>query len=492
MSQKRKQTMEERLRNKVEKQKDKICELRNRYRTIINNSGRIVIVWNREHQIIDWNNDAEKLLGWTKREAVNNNLIDFLLDKEEENFIKSLLTKNLNNIKTRSIHKVKTKTGDIISCEWNNIPVTNFNAKVIEVVSVLQEYVSAGMEDKNLVYYDPLTQIYNRRYYEEELKRLNAPRQLPLSIILIDVNRLKLTNDIFGHQQGDELLKEVAEIISDSTRSEDIIARWGGDEFGILLPQTTVQETEMIIKRIKSACYESDLKPIPPNISLGAATKEVENDDINQLFKQAENKMYQDKEKEKLDSEDRILNNLFEYLTEKLNGAIPYDEKVDLARRFGEKLGLDDYELEKLILLAQYHDIGKVGVNKEILNKEGQLTDEEWNEYLRHLQLGYDIAKSFSTLTPIADEILYHHEAWNGTGYPEQLTGEEIPVLSRIIYIISYYYELITNIDCGMKMSVSCEVNYSQQEALDKIKEYAGSLFDPDLVQSFLELEENF
>ena len=90
MSQKRKQTMEERLRNKVEKQKDKICELRNRYRTIINNSGRIVIVWNREHQIIDWNNDAEKLLGWTKREAVNNNLIDFLLDKEEENFIKSL------------------------------------------------------------------------------------------------------------------------------------------------------------------------------------------------------------------------------------------------------------------------------------------------------------------------------------------------------------------------------------------------------------------
>ena len=492
MSQKRNQTMEKKLRKKVKRQKDKICNLRNRYSTIINNSDRIVIVWNTEHQIIDWNNGAENSLGWKKEEVINENLIALLIDKEDKGFVKSLAAKNLNNIKTRSIHNVKTKAGDIISCEWNNTPVTNLDSKVIEVVSVIKEYSALELESNNLVYYDPLTKIYNRRYYEEELKRLNAPRQLPLSIILIDVNRLKLTNDIFGHQQGDELLKEVAEIINDSTRSEDIIARWGGDEFGILLPQTTVQETEMIIKRIKSACYESDLKPIPPNISLGAATKEVENDDINQLFKQAENKMYQDKEKEKLDSEDRILNNLFEHLTKKLNGAIPYDEKVELAKQFGEKLGLDDYELEKLMLLAQYHDIGKVGINKEILNKEEQLSDQEWNQYLRHLQLGYDIAKSFSTLTPIADEILYHHEAWNGTGYPEQLKGEEIPVLSRIIYIISYYYELITSVDCGMKMSVSCDLSYGHQEALAKIDEYAGSLFDPNLVKPFLELCDDF
>ena len=481
-----------RLQNKVRKQKDKIFQLHNRYRTLINNSENPIIVWNRKHEIIDWNDYAAELFGWEKREIINENLIDVLISDRDKEFVESLLKKNLDNLKTKSIHKVRTKNENIVCAEWQNIPVTDYNAKVVEVVSIIKEYLSSELKGDNLVYYDPLTEIYNRRYYEEELKRLNTARQLPLSIILADVNRLKLTNDIFGHQQGDKLLKEVAKIINSSTRSEDIIARWGGDEFGILLPNTTAKETKKIIRRIKKSCRTSDLKPIPPDISLGYATKENKNQDINKIFNQAESRMYQDKEKEKLNSEDKVLDNLLEYLESKTNRAIQYDKVVDLAEEFGRKLCLDEYELEKLLLLARYHDIGKVGISGKILNKQDRLTDEEWDEYLRHLQLGYDIAKSFSTLTPIADEILYHHESWNGTGYPQQLEGEEIPVLSRIIYIVSYYYELITSIDCGMKMNISCELEYTEEEALKKIEKYAGTLFDPNLVDVFLELFNDF
>ena len=477
------------LKDKIKGQKSHISKLKSRYKTIFNNVASPIIIWGKNYRIKDWNDYAEKLFGWSEREIIGKNLLDILIITEERYFVESLLIKTFDNFKTRAIKKNNTKNKDIICCEWCNIPIVDLNGKVVEVVSIINEVFSSKKESNDLVYYDPLTGIYNRRFYEEELRRLDSKRQLPLSIILGDVNRLKLANDIFGHQHGDELLKEIAEIINYCTRSEDIIARWGGDEFGILLPQTSFKETKKIISRIKNKCQDSKLKPILPDISLGAATKKSDKTDIKDVFKKAENRMYEDKGQEKLQSEGRVLNNLLEYLESKLKGTNLHTDKViELSKKMGEKLDLDEYELEKLILLAKYHDIGKVGVSKEILNKKTTLTNEEWKQYLRHLQLGYDIAKSFSTLTPIAEEILYHHEAWNGTGYPQQLSEEEIPFLSRIVYIVSYYYELISNVDCGMKININCNLNYRKKDALEKINNYAGRLFDPNLVKVFLEI----
>ncbi|MGM0370711.1 MAG: diguanylate cyclase domain-containing protein [Bacillota bacterium] len=468
---------------------DEITKLRSRYKTIMNNTETAIFIWDEDYQVVDWNRYAEELFGWEKKEILNKDVISLLIAKQDQPVIKSLLNKSFNNFKTRSVNKIKTKEEGTIFCEVSNIPEINSNGEVIEIISIIKELSSSTSSDHDLIYYDPVTNIYNRKYYEEELKRLDTARQLPLSIIVGDVNRLKLTNDIFGHQQGDELLKEIAEIIDYCTRSEDVIARWGGDEFGVLLPQTNLVETKKVVDRIKDACQQSDFKPILPDISLGLATKKDPEKKIQEVFNEAETKMYQDKETAKIASEDRVLNNLLEYLDGKLEGEVNYKEYViDLAEKMGVELGLDEYELEKLSLLAKYHDIGKVGVAKEILNKNKQLTTSEWEQYLNHLQLGYDIARSFSTLTPIADEILYHHEAWNGTGYPNQLCGEEIPLLARVIYIVSYYYELITNMDCGMKIGINCDIDYSQKRALQKIDSYAGSLFDPELVEVFLKI----
>ncbi|MGM0501407.1 MAG: diguanylate cyclase domain-containing protein [Bacillota bacterium] len=477
------------FKNKIKRQNDQIYRLQNRYRALINNIKDAVVVWNQDYKIIDWNIYAGKLFGWNKSEVITKNLLNLLLPETERDDIEDLFSKTFNNFKNQIINKTLKKDQEVICCEWCNIPITDFSGKVIEVISIIKEKDSNVEEDQDLIYYDPLTGVYNRRYYEEELKRLDTTRQLPLSIVLGDVNRLKLTNDIFGHQHGDELLKEIADIIDSCTRSEDIIARWGGDEFGILLPQTGVEEVKKIISRIKHAALESNLKPMPPSISLGFANKKGSEEKISDIFEKAENNMYQDKEQEKLKSEERVLNNLLEFLEYKLEETnLNTDKVIELSKKMGMKLGLDEYELEKLVLLAKYHDVGKVGIPKRILNKKSTLTTEEWKQYLRHLQLGYDIAKGFSTLTPIADEILYHHESWNGTGYPQQLAGEEIPFLSRIVYITSYYYELISSGDCGIMVNVNCSSEYTKQEALEKIKEYAGSLFDPELVDVFLEI----
>ena len=145
-------------------------------------------------------------------------------------------------------------------------------------------------------YHDSLTDLYNRRYFEEEFNRLNVARQLPITIILGDVDNLKLINDNFGHKKGDELLIELSRILKASVREEDLVSRWGGDEFGIILPNTDHQTAEQVIKRIEKGCQASDLKPFPPSISLGFAVKTEVEQSLDEIFAAAENKMYQNKE----------------------------------------------------------------------------------------------------------------------------------------------------------------------------------------------------
>ena len=146
-----------------------------------------------------------------------------------------------------------------------------------------------------LSYHDSLTGLYNRRYFEEEFNRLNVKRQLPLTIIIGDVNNLKKANDTLGHKKGDELLVEISRILKKAVREEDIVSRWGGDEFGIILPNTSFKDAQKIVDRIKEGCEQSDFKPIRPSISLGFAVKTDITQDIDNVFTSAENRMYRKK-----------------------------------------------------------------------------------------------------------------------------------------------------------------------------------------------------
>ncbi|GAJ01551.1 unnamed protein product, partial [marine sediment metagenome] len=275
---------------------------------------------------------------------------------------------------------------------------------------------------KHLSFHDALTGLYNRAYFEEELERYNFPRYYPLSMVILDVNGLKVINDTFGHHEGDKLLQHLSQTLVSVSRQGDILARIGGDEFAIILPSTTSEQSHSFCERIKKACQQDKIEPIylRLNISLGHVTQEGEYKDINSLLKTADRKMYQDKLFSAKSREKHFLEAFRIILAERDPHTSDHAQRLQgLALSLGKRVGLNEYQLGNLKLLALLHDIGKIGIPDSILFKTYILTPSEWEKMREHSRKGYRMAKNIPDFAPIAQEILYHHEHWNGNGYPD-------------------------------------------------------------------------
>ncbi|OGP89937.1 MAG: hypothetical protein A2031_09255 [Deltaproteobacteria bacterium RBG_19FT_COMBO_43_11] len=335
-----------------------------------------------------------------------------------------------------------------------------------------------------LSFHDKLTGLYNRAYFEEEISRLDSERQLPLSLIIGDLNGLKLINDAFGHQEGDKLLNKMAQILRDLCRKEDIIARWGGDEFAVILPRTNEKVALDVCERIRNACSEAEKELIQPSIALGVATKEKVVQDIQQVVKDAEAMMYRNKLIESESIRSSIISSLEKTLVERSYEAEDHIQRLrQMTMQFGYTIGLSDNELDELTLLASLHDIGKLAILERILMKKDSLSFEEWEAMKKHPEVGYRIAQSSNRTAPIAEAILSHHERWDGTGYPMGLRGNEIPFFSRFFSIIDAY-DVMTHDTLYRKAT-------SHEEALNEIRRCAGTQFDPTLVEMFIGIAAN-
>lgn len=200
--------------------------------------------------------------------------------------------------------------------------------KFATIFSDITERKKVEAELKYRTFHDELTGLYNRAYFNEEIKRYDNKRQLPLSVIMGDINGLKIANDSFGHQQGDKLLKKIAQIIKDSCRKEDLVARTGGDEFIILLPKTSEKEAKEIYARIKIACQEAKSEPIELSIALGIASKREIGIDFEKVLKKAEDKMYQNKVHESQSVHNTILASLETMLRETTNETLKHSQRL--------------------------------------------------------------------------------------------------------------------------------------------------------------------
>ncbi len=350
---------------------------------------------------------------------------------------------------------------------------------VAEVISNAMARHHAEEELKYLTYHDPLTDAFNRRFFEEETTRLDVKRQLPMSIVMGDVNGLKLFNDTFGHDKGDDLLRKAVDILKDSFRKEDIVARWGGDEFVALLPQTESRRVEEICARVRKACLETHDSQMPVSIALGYATKEGEDRDIQDVRREAEELMYRNKMAESRSAKSAVLQALKR--TMRANGQETQEHvtrQQELAMAMGKEIGLSKAELDRLSLMVSLHDIGKAAIPGEILTKPGPLTEEEMEIMKTHPERGYRILASTDEFAQVADAILYHHEHWDGGGYPEGLKGEDIPVISRIAAIVDAYDVMVSHRPYSESMA--------REESVAELKKCAGTQFDPELVDVFV------
>lgn len=390
---------------------------------------------------------------------------------------------------------------------------------------------------------DALTNLNNHRKFLELLSAEidKAKRtETQASIVIFDINNISQINKDFGAAKGDEIIKLVADKIKQGIRTNDSAARYGGDEIAVILPETTSDEAKYLAEYLTyslSCCLVDDVGPV--KVSVGIATYPKSTQDLEKLLILAEQAMYISKSKgykngmstivcsddfdfwddtalssfasviakrhasigisfdeelvNKFHSEE-IINqgHLIEVVTSLASAIDAKDEYTKghstsvsrYAEALARALNLPEKEVERIKLGALLHDIGKIGIPESVLRKPSKLTDEEWEIMKQHPTIGAEKVllpnESLHDLIPI---VKYHHEHWDGSGYPEKLKGEDIPLAARIVSVADAYHALISDRPYrkGMSNEKACEI----------LRVGAGIQWDKDLVREFINISES-
>lgn len=434
------------------------------------------------------NPKAEEVLGCTKAELFSRPFAEFVYPDDQ----KIVMERHLGRLKGEEFPHIYTfriidKEGKIRWVEINSVLITwEEGTATLNFLSDITERKRTEKQLKYISLHDPITGLYNRAYFEQEMRRIEEERCAPAGIIVCDVNGLKLINDTLGHNIGDDLLVATAGIIKESFRSTDMIARIGGDEFVILLPGSDMNTVERANQRIRDniAKYNSANSKLPLSLSIGFAISSKSSINMDDLFKEADNNMYREKLHSSQSTRSFIVHTLKEALEARDSITKGHAERMqNLVADLAMTIGLPELRLTDMCLLARFHNIGKVGIPESILLKPSLFTRKEIIEMQRHCEIGYRIAQSTPELVPIADWILKHHEWWDGKGYPLGLKGEEIPLESRILAIADAYD--------AMTSYRSYRKTLSRKEAVAELRKCSGTQFDPQLVQTFLQILKN-
>lgn len=348
------------------------------------------------------------------------------------------------------------------------------------VISSLETQELLHQEEKNvlekLAEKDSMTGLYNRRKFEEVFAHYAEQKGRNICMISADANFLKLTNDIFGHKAGDQLLITIARIMDSLAKKDWLVARCGGDEFCVILPDTTLETALDYCRRVARNCSKDKTLNLPLSIALGAADWNSDCESLQDCLSRADTKMYQDKEalKHEMHVPDYIMDRLYD--KQVLNRKVmEYTAKMTLA--FADYAGFAGEQAKELSLAARYQDIGMAKLPESFSIRGQSRTKEEASQYKSHVSHSYTMARQFEELYKVAYIILCTHENWDGTGYPNGTAGNDIPLGARLIHIVSdYTYWTLPTITGG---------NYSREAALKKMEAGKSVVYDPELTDKF-------
>lgn len=357
---------------------------------------------------------------------------------------------------------------------------------------------------------DGLTGVYNHRYFYDSLSdkiKEADDTKTKLSMLFIDIDYFKQYNDTYGHQAGDKVLRDMGAILKKSTREKDIVTRYGGEEFAIILPSTDENEASIIAEKIRdeveSTYFEGQENQPNKNltVSIGISIYPDKARDSIDLIKSADDALYRAKffNKNRVETYVSIFDELNKDITDEdveviasiktlisvINAKDRYtyghgERLVFYCKLLAEKLRLSKRDKMQLLRGAYVHDIGKINISKEILVKKMPLTNEEWNTLKEHPQNGVDILKPMKALNNLQELVLYHHEKYDGTGYPSGLKGSEIPYLARILTVVDSFDAMTSNRPYNRRKSY--------EEAIKELRRCSGTQFDPDIAESFIEV----
>lgn len=459
------------------------------FRTTLLSIGDGVIATDAKGNITLLNSIAQELTGFTQKEANGKPL------EEVFHIINELSGKRSENPAHRALSGGKVfqpaedtlliaRDGTQRYIEDSAAPIKSKQGDIQGVVLAFRDISEKKKKQQEIEYlslHDQLTGLHNRRFYEQEVQRLDNEKYFPLTLVMTDVNGLKLTNDAFGHKAGDSLLQKIAEIMRRECRAKDIVARIGGDEFVLLLPKTDAKQAETIIARINAAIAKEEVCNYVMSIAVGYGVKRDNSVSMDEIFIKAEDAMYRNKLTDSSNVQSKTIDQIMNSLFAKNQRELFHSKRVgELCGAIVTEMGFSQPDIDQVRLAGLMHDIGKIGISEAVLNKEGKLNTGEWSEIERHPEIGYRILGSVNEFSKIADYVLEHHERLDGKGYPRGLSDTEISLQAKIISLADAYD--------AMTSGRPYKAPLTKEQALEEIKKHSGTQFDRNVAEVFIEM----